>query len=200
MTQIRRSRLPSLMPRMAPAKVASQFAQIQAVLESGGQLNIDGSSRALVTAFAARHFLMALRYDPEEALWPLLRRVDQAVAAVQATGTCIDEIHGQGIVPAAALNEVADFSSRRFSQIQAVLAWGGGITFGCRPGAAWASQNHRLWVVLATRPAESIEDLLRRLDWSIAMAQSTRRCIDEVFCPITEQPINECPNHGSHAS
>ncbi len=188
------------MPRIASGKAASQFAHLQAVLESGGQFSVDGSPRGFVTAFAATQLLQSLRYDPEEAIWPLLRRVDNAIATVQATGKCIDESDGQRVIPAPALNEVANLPSRRFSQIQALLAWGGNIALGCRPGAACASQNHRLWVVLAKRPAESIEDLLRRLDWSIGMAQSTRRCIDEVFSPITPQPIRECPNHGSQAS
>jgi len=169
-------------------------------MEFGGQFSVDGSEGGFVTAFSAKQVLMAM-HRPEETLWPLLRRVDLAVATVQATGKCIDETCGSGVVPAASLDDLADRRDRRFVHIQTLLAWGGGVSIGkCYPAAACAFQAGRLWVALATRPAENVEGLVRRLDWSVAIAQSTRRCFDEVFCPITSQPINECPNHGSHAS
>ena len=200
MIRIRRVRKPTRVEPLGPANVPSAFPHLQAVIESGGQFTVDGSARGLVTAFSATQLLMAMRRDPGELLWPQLRRIDFAVALPQATGKCIDDVCGAGVVPAAPANEAAEVPSRRFAQIQALLAWGGVICIGYHPSAAGASQNRTQWVALAPRPAESVEDLLRRLDWSIAMAQSTRRCIDEVFCPITSQPITECPNHGSHAS
>lgn len=186
---------------MAPAKVASRFAHLQAVMESGGQISVDGSERGFVTAFSAQQVLMAMRLDRGQALWPLLRRVDLALALVQATGKCIDETCAAAVLPAAQLHEVADFPARRFAQIQTLLAWGGGVSIGnCHPAAACAYQAGRLWVALTPRPAENVEGLLRRVDWSIAIAQSTRRCFDELFCSVTSQPINECLNHGSHTS
>jgi hypothetical protein len=161
---------------------------VEAIVESGGQVSLSGRVLGDASAFGSKGYWAGVRSGGRGSVDASLRRLDWAIAIGNQTGVRVDEISGRGGGFIAGGPPVENRPMLRFPRIQSLIDGGGTIAFGdCKPGAAIASKSSGIVAILAFRN-EDVLTLLRRLDWSIGLAESRGECLDEVFHGIAPLP------------
>jgi hypothetical protein len=197
---------PKSKPRIAPklgalpaAKFKSRYPHVEALVECGGQISLSGRVQGGASAFGSKGFWAGVKAGGGGLVDTLLRRLDWAIAIGNQTGVRVDEISGVGSGLIAGGPPVQNRPMLRFPRIQSLIDGGGTIAFGdCKPGAAVASKSTGIVAILAFRN-EDVRTLLRRLDWSIGVAESGGECLDEVFHSARTSPA-EIAGVGSFSS
>jgi hypothetical protein len=188
---MKRKSEPRIVPRLGtlPApKVISRYRHVQALGECGGQMSLSGGVQGDAFAFGSKGFWAGVRAGGGGLVDTSLRRLDWAIAIGNQTGVRVDEISGVSGGVIAGGPPVQNRPMLRFPRIQSLIDGGGTISFGdCKPGAAVASKSTGIVATLAFRNEEVLA-LLRRLDWSIGLAESRGKCLDEVFHGIAPLP------------
>lgn len=87
--------LPPKAAHAAESPRATPLANIQAVIDRGGQIMVGTVApiRGAAVAHDGRKTLVMLRRRPREAIPDLLARLDAAIATAQSTGSRVDEIN-----------------------------------------------------------------------------------------------------------
>jgi len=184
MNRLRQPRIVPPLGSLGVAKAASHFPHIQALCERGGQIDLGYTKIGAAIAFGVKGAVAAVRASAHHSIAFHLHRLDRAIAIGQSTRTRVDEILSSSRMVPIGVAGSAEIPGLRLPNIQSLLKCGGCVAFGnCRPGAAVAVEEKEPLAILAPISSESVEDLLRRLDWAISLAKSQGITIDEVFAP-----------------
>jgi hypothetical protein len=164
------------------AKVESRYRNIQALVECGGTVSLGCGDRDRWDAAFGRKGCWAAIRAGGGLVDPSLRRIDWAIAIGNQMGVRVDEMTGTGAALSVDEPRIENRPMLRFPRIQSLLDGGGTICFGnCKPGAAVATNSSGEIIAVLAHQNEEVLALIRRLEWSIGVAKSQGKCLDEVF-------------------